>query len=165
MAPFAPRNDRSYRVMVIELMSQAQPGDVITYQRLGEALGLDVATQRDQIRQSVAAARSLLLSDHQRAIVAVRSVGYRIAYAHEHAGIAQIHRNKADRQVSKALDVLHHTDESAMSAADLQRHRATQIIMTNLVRRMTAQEERLQALEQAVLGPAPLVIRGQAELP
>ena len=120
------------RVIVAELVANADPGDLITYQTLAEALDLDEKEQRDQIRQAVSAARSTLLRDHNRAVVAIRGEGYRVALAREFAGLAQGYRQKADRAMTTALDIVNHVDEKQLSPAELQRHRAVATVITTL---------------------------------
>lgn len=163
MSPFAPKGDRSLRVIVAEMVAQRTPGDLLTYEELGKALDLDPDERRDQIRQAVSAARPLALTDHKRALVPVRGKGYRIAWASEFAGIAQEHRRKADRQIGKALDVVKNVNEKELSPEELKRHRAVAIVITNLHMRMTSAESRLQQLEEAVFGAPRPVIQGEVE--
>lgn len=163
MSPFTPKGDRSMRVIVAELVANTDPGDLITYQTLADALDLDEKEQRDQIRQAVAAARPTVLRDHKKALVAIRGEGYRVALAREFAGLAQGHRRNADRQMSKALDIVNHVDEKQLSPAELQRHRAVATVITTLHSRLTDAESRLQQLEAAVFGKKPPVIQGEVE--
>lgn len=153
MAPFQPKGDRSLRIIAAELVASGQPGDMLTYEQLGEALGLDPMHRRDQIRQAVSAARNVLLIDHKRTVVAVRGEGYRIALANEFAGIAQNHRQRADRQIAKAYDVVTHVNEAELSREELERHRAVALVISNLHTRLTGAETRLENLEAAVFGP------------
>jgi hypothetical protein len=163
MSPFQPKGDRSMRVIVAELVANTTPGDLITYETLAEALDLDEKEQRDQIRQAVSAARQTVLRDYNKALVAIRGEGYRVALAREFAGLAQGHRQKADRQMTKALDIVKHVDENQLSPAELQRHRAVATIITTLHSRLTDAESRLQQLEAAVFGKKPPVIQGEVE--
>jgi hypothetical protein len=163
MSPFAPKGDRSLRVIVAEMVAERSPGDLITYDELGTALDLDPDERRDQIRQAVSAARPLILADHKRALISDRGKGYRIAWASEFAGLAQEHRRKADRQIGKALDIVRNVNEKELSPEELKRHRAVAMVITNLHARMTSAESRLQQLEEAVFGSAPPVIQGHVE--
>lgn len=163
MSPFAPKGDRSLRVIVAEMVAERSPGDLISYEELGKALELDPDERRDQIRQAVSAARPLILVDHKRALVADKGKGYRIAWASEFAGIAQVHRRKADRQIGKALDVVKNVNESELSPEELKRHRAVAMVITNLHARVNSAESRLQQLEEAVFGKQPPVIKGEIE--
>jgi hypothetical protein len=163
MSPFAPKGDRAQKVIVVELAAKAQPGDLITFDAMAEALDLDPAQHRERIRQAVTAARPILLADHKRCLVADPGHGYRVAFAREFAGIAQTHRRKADRQIGKAMAVIDNVDVADMTPAELQRHQAVGVVMRNLVGRMTSAEERLGQLEAMVFGAGPKVIKGQVE--
>ena len=163
MSPFTPKGDRSQRVVVVELAAQARPGDLITYEAIAQALDLDPAQHRERIRQAVTAARPLLLVDHKRCLVADPGNGYRVAYAREQAGIAQVHRRKADRQVGKALAIIEHVDENSMTPDELKRHRAVGLVIRNLAGRMTSAEDRLAQLEAMVFGAGPKIIKGDVE--
>jgi len=164
VSPFQPKGSRALRVIVAELAATRDRGDLITYGELAEALDTtEDEAGRSLVRQAVSAARPLLLRDHKKALVAVRAKGYRVALAGEHAGIAQDHRRKSDRQISKALAVIEHTDESAMTPDELRRHNAVGVLIRNLHSRMTSAEQRLADLETAVFGPPQRVIPGYVE--
>jgi hypothetical protein len=165
MAPFAPRGDRSLRVIVIELATRAAYDEVITYGQLGEALNLDPDEDgdRNRIRQAVAAARSGLLRHHQRLLVADRGRGYRVARPGEFAGVADTYRQQGERRIARALAVINHAPVDEMTLAEQRRHRALGIIVRNLNSRVSDAEQRLAELEDAVFGPPPKVIPGQAE--
>jgi len=164
VSPFQPKGSRALRVIVMELAAQAQPGDLLPFGALAEAIGLeDDDAGRAQVRQVVSAARPLLLRDHKRALVAERGRGYRVALPGEFAGIAEDHRDKAGRQMGKALAVIEHADESAMTPDELRRHRAVGIVIRNLHGRLTSAEQRLADLEAAVFGPPRPVISGRVE--
>lgn len=163
MSPFAPKGDRSLRVIVAEMVAERSPGDLLTYDELGKALDLDPDERRDQIRQAVSAARPVVLADYKRALIADRGKGYRIALASEFAGLAQDHRRKADRQIGKALDIVKNVNEHELSPDELKRHRAVAMIIRNLHSRMTSAETRLQQLEEAVFGSGPPIIQGEVE--
>lgn len=164
MAPFMPKGDRSQRVIVTELAAEAAYGQQLTYDELGAALDLDADTERAQIRQAVAAARDVLTLDHSRVLIAIRGVGYRVARPAEHAGVAQTHRRKADKQMSRALAVVTHVDESEMTPAERRRHQAVAQVIVNLHNRMTGAEARLQRLEAVIFGDdGPTIIEGRVE--
>ena len=155
--PFVPKGARSLRVIAAELVAQATPGDLLTYHALGRAMGIDSVNNRDQIRQAISAARPVMLKDYKRTVVAQRGEGYRVALANEFAGLAQDHRRRADRQISKALDIVINVNEKELSAAELERHRAVALVIRNLHSRMTGAEDRLARLESAVFGQRVIV--------
>lgn len=162
MSPFKPKGDRSLRTIVADLTSKASPGDLLTYRTLAFALELP-EDDRTQIRQAVSAARDVILKDQNRALIAVRGEGYRVAYANEFAGLAQGHRRRADRQMTKALDIVSNVNESELSPEDLKRHRAVAMVIRNLHNRMSGAESRLEQLEKAVFGERPPTIQGRVE--
>jgi len=162
VSPFSPKGSRALRVIVTEMAAAADYGDILTFPDLAEALNLaDDEAGRAQVRQTVSAARPLLLQDHGRALVAVRGIGYRVALPGELAGIAQDHRRKADRQISKALAVVDHADMTAATDEERRRFQAVGIVIRNLHNRMTSAEQRLADLEDAVFGQGPKVVPGE----
>jgi hypothetical protein len=159
-----PKGSRALRVIIAEMAAEAEPGDLLPFGILAEAIGVeDDDAGRAQVRQVVSAARPVLLQDHKRALVAERGRGYRVALPGEFAGIAEDHRGKAARQMGKALAVIEHADEDAMTPAELRRHRAVGIVIRNLHSRLTSAEQRLADLEAAVFGPPRPVIPGRVE--
>lgn len=168
MSPFEPKGSRALRVIIAEMAAKAAYGDVLTFTELAEAISVqDDEAGRAQVRQAVSAARPVLLADHGRALVAVRSKGYRVALPGELAGIAQDHRRRADRQIGKALAVIDQADMSTASDDERKRFQAVGVVIRNLHSRMTTAEQRLADLEDAVFGQQPRrkVISGKVEEP
>lgn len=164
MAPFQPKGSRALRVIVTELAARAELGDLLPYPVLVQAIDAgDGDDGRALVRQAVSAARPLLLSDHGRALVAVRGRGYRVALPGEMAGLAQDHRRKADRQIGKALAIIDQADMSAATEEERKRFHAVGVVIRNLNQRMTSAESRLKDLETAVFGPGPKVIQGKLD--
>jgi hypothetical protein len=166
MSPFTPKGSRALRVIITELAAAANYGDILTFTDLAQAIDVtDDETGRAQVRQTVSAARPLLLSDHGRALVAVRGKGYRVALPGEMAGIAQDHRRRADRSIGRALAVIDKADMTAASDEERRRFQAVGVVIRNLHSRMTSAEQRLADLEDAVFGQKPRrrVIPGKVE--
>ena len=164
MSPFPSKGSRALRVIVAEMAAKAAFGDVLTFQELAQAIGVaDDEAGRAQVRQAVSAARPLLLNDHGRALVAVRGKGYRVARPGEMAGIAQDHRQKADRSIGRALAIIEKADMSAASEDEQRRFQAVGLVIRNLSNPMNSAEQRLADLEEAVFGPGPKVVRGEVE--
>jgi hypothetical protein len=153
LSPFTPKGSRALRVIVAEMAAAASYGDVLTFTELAQAIEVeDDEAGRGQVRQTVSAARPLLLADHGRALVAVRGKGYRVALPGELAGVAQDHRRRADRQMGKALAVIDQADMSAATEDERKRFQAVGVVIRNLHSRMTTAELRLADLEDAVFG-------------
>jgi hypothetical protein len=166
MSPFTPKGSRALRVIITEMAAKADYGDVLTFADLAGAIDVqDDEAGRGQVRQTVSAARPLLLSDHGRALVAVRGTGYRVALPGEMAGVAQDHRRRADRSIGRALAVINHADMTAATDDERKRFQAVGVVIRNLHSRMTSAEQRLNDLEDAVFGQKPerKVIPGEVE--
>ena len=88
--------------LVIELFENTAPGTVVTYREIALRIGLDERVNRPVIQQIVSSIRGPLLDRAQRALVNERNVGYRVAAANEHAGIADRGRRRARRTLSRA---------------------------------------------------------------
>lgn len=166
MSPFTPKGSRALRVIVAEMAAKADYGDVLTFADLAAAIDVEDDEQgRSQVRQTVSAARPLLLSDHGRLLVAVRGKGYRVALPGEAAGVAQDHRRRADRSIGRALAVIDKADVSAATDEERKRFQAVGVVIRNLHSRMTSAEQRLNDLEDAIFGQKPRrkVIPGKVE--
>jgi hypothetical protein len=167
MNSFQPKGSRALRVIVAEAAARASYGDVLTFGELASALDVtDDQAGRAQVRQAVSAARPVLLRDHNRALVAVRGKGYRVALPGEFAGLAQDFRRKSDRAISKSLAHIDHAPVTDMSADELRRFQAVAVVVRNLHHRMTSAEQRLADLEEVVdnlLHPPQKVIHGTIE--
>ena len=164
MSPFKPKGYCSMRVIVAGVLAANTEPGILIPRLLADALELDENEQRDQIRQeSPPPGRpSSMCITTRRSSRSGPSL--RVALAREFAGLAQYRRRLADRQMSKALDIVTHVDEKQLSPAELQRHRAVALIITNLHSRMTDAESRLQQLEaRNSLGKQPPVIQGEVE--
>jgi len=164
VSPFPSKGSRALRVIVAEMAAKAAFGDVLTFEALAQAIdvGADEAG-RAQVRQAVSAARPLLLNDHGRALVAVRGKGYRVARPGEMAGIAQDHRQRADRQIGRALAIIDKADMTAATDEERRRFQAVGLVIRNLSNRMNSAEQRLADLEEAVFGPGPKIIPGEVD--
>lgn len=162
MSPFTPKGSRAIRVVIAEMAAKANFGDVLTFAELGAAIDVgEDEPGRAQVRQAVSAARPLLLADHGRALVAVRGTGYRVARPGEMAGIAQDHRQRADRSIGRALAIIDKADMTSASDDERRRFQAVGIVIRNLHSRMTSAEQRLADLEEAVFGAGPTVVAGE----
>lgn len=164
MSPFTPKGARALRVIVAEMAASRAYGVLIEYSELAEALGIpDTERGRPQLRQAVSAARPILLKDYSKTLTPERNRGYRVALPGEFAGIAQDHRSRADKQISKALAVIDHAPIDDMTPEERQRYQAVAMVIHNLHARTTSAEQRLADLEAAVYGRSPQTIQGRIE--
>jgi hypothetical protein len=172
MAAFAPKGDKSLRVIVTELAVAAAYNEVLTFGQLGAALSLDPDDEHDRsrIRQAVGTARPGLLKRHQRALISDRGAGYRVARPGEFAGVADRLREQGEKRFSRALAVIEHAPQADMTPAELHRHRAIGLVIRNLNDRVSNTEQlladargRLADLEDAVFGKPPATIQARPE--
>src|SRR5580765_8058808 len=84
----------------------AQPYDaVIPYAALAVAIGLD--PQKDhRARRAVLRAGRLLLREHRKKLVNIRSKGYRIVMPGEQADVSQTEQRRAQRQLKRSLETV-----------------------------------------------------------
>lgn len=162
MSAFQPKGSRAIRVIVAELAAQTPRGSLITFETIADAIGCS-RDNRAEVRQSVSAARPLLLRDHNIALVAERGKGYRVARPGEFAGIAQDHRRKSDRAISRAMANIDYAPVDSMTPEEKRRWESVGTVIKNLHHRTTAAEQRLADLESVVYGPPRRVIPGEVE--
>lgn len=170
MAAFKPRGEKSLRVIVTEMAAAAAYSEVLTFDRLGEALNLDPDAGRNRIRQAVTSARTGLLKHHHRILVTDRGTGYRVARPGEFSGVAEHYRKQGQRHFARALAVIEHAPVTDMAPAEQRHYRAVGLVIRNLNERVGNTEQllgdarqRLAELEDAVFGPPPPTIPGRAE--
>lgn len=108
---FTPIGDVSRRNMVIDTVGDITPGDIITYDALEMALGLG----RPAVQAVVNAAKPGIQKRHQRSLVAVRGIGYRVLLPAEHLGLAQEHQKRGRRQTRRSRMAVTHTDYNELS--------------------------------------------------
>ncbi len=108
-APFEPIGEQARWRTVYELIATTPTGALITYDELGEALGLNPDEDRQAIRQAVYRAGREHEEQDKRAIDAVPGKGYRIVEPREHLELAQRHQRKSSKALvrghSKAVNV------------------------------------------------------------
>jgi DNA-binding winged helix-turn-helix (wHTH) protein len=109
LSPFQPTGKQARWRVAYELLQAAEVGAVVTYDELGEALGLDSDSDRHAIQMAIRRAAQELEEQDKRAIDAVTNKGYRIVEAPEHLVLARRHHRKAGRSLarghSKAVNV------------------------------------------------------------
>jgi polyhydroxyalkanoate synthesis regulator phasin len=106
---FQPKGEQARWRAVYDILCKAETGSVVTYEQLGAMLRLDADEDRHAIQMAVRRAAVEHEQVDKRAIDAVPNVGYRIAEAPEHLGLARRHQRKAGRSLvrgnSKAVNV------------------------------------------------------------
>ncbi len=125
MSPFIPAGDQARWRTVYELLVKAPTDGTVTYEELGDALGLDPAGDRHLIQMAVRrAAREHEVRDN-RALDAVPNVGYRIVRVPEHLVLAQRQQRKAGKALERGRSKVEHVD---LTGIDGDTRRAFEIV-------------------------------------
>lgn len=101
---------KSQRQLIVEVLAQADYGELVTYERLGAPLGLafprDNEVERKIIIRLVGLAGSELENNHEKATISVPKEGYRIAHPRECIDIASQRQERSNRQLRRTKRVL-----------------------------------------------------------
>lgn len=112
---FEQRGEKSQRVMVLEVLSSVPYGETVPYERLSEVMGgADVQT----VQAAVNRAKRALEAEHDRAVEAVRGVGYRVVEPREQQRLALAHQRKSRRSLVRARSKVAHVDLSALTEGE-----------------------------------------------
>jgi hypothetical protein len=108
-AAFEPIGKQARWRTVYELLTKAPMNGLVTYDELGNALGLDPDRDRSVIQQAVHRASRHHEEMDKRAVDAVAGKGYRVVEPSEHLDLARRHQRKSSRALarghSKAVNV------------------------------------------------------------
>lgn len=139
-----PVNKRARWRYVLDLAADKQPGDVLTHEQIIEAI--PDHPRKSVAGQAVNAANAHLLEEHQRILVSVRGVGYRVATAAEHYDVAQSKRLRAKRQARRAKNVASNFRRDEVTPELAARLDVFAARMSELERRLTRQERKTEEL-------------------
>ena len=103
---FETLGEKSRREILIELVADAAPGFVFTYDTLGEAIN----GSREEVQGAVHVALKDLERNHKKTLEVVRNVGYRVVNPAEHIRLATKHQTKATRSLKRAKSKVAHVD-------------------------------------------------------
>jgi hypothetical protein len=123
---FAPKGQRPRWEIIYDLLVQTPDGTILTYQAMGDLLGLNPDTERNAIFSPLRKAAEQHELTHKRCIVAVRGEGYKIvANPSGHLELARKHNAKANRQLDFGLSKVVNVD---LSGADPALRQAVEIL-------------------------------------
>jgi hypothetical protein len=114
MAPFQPAGARARWRVIYDLLRKLGPGDVLSYEQIGEALSLDPADDRHVIQMAVRRAGREYEEADGRALEAVPNEGYRIVNAPEHLRLAQGQQKRASKALARGHSKVVHVDMSGL---------------------------------------------------
>ena len=154
MRPFVPSRltGKSDASIVCDMARDAEPGTVLTYERIGAALGADTerAITREVSSSAARAASKRLLREDQRCLIAVPKVGYRVSRGDDHHGVAMTRYHRADAQLKHGLSVLQYVRRDEMSQNQLLAHDGTLIVLSALCQMTQAAKRRQDKVESII---------------
>lgn len=163
MTPFEPVGDLARWRVLVEKFAGVDRGTTLTYGELGRALDLDPAKDRRAIAAAVREASKALSRDHDRSLVAVRNVGYRVALPEEHFDLAGRHQGKARRSLVRSRAQVDHVDLSGMDDATRNAFHAAARVLAYQEGQMRRLDLRQRDLERVVDSITTRVERGEEE--
>lgn len=147
MSPFQPLGDQPRWKIIYDLVSPRGVNDVITYEELGEALGLDPADERHQIQMAVRRAAKLNEERNSRVLEAMPNVGYRVIEPTEHMRLAKQHQRKSHKALARGHSKVVHVD---LNGLDADTRKAFEVVaqafamQMDFNRRMDVRQQRLE---------------------
>lgn len=140
------KTGQSNTAVLIDLVKEAVPGTVFTYDELAAVLSKDINRSYDkhEVQQSVRIANHRLLREHKRVLRNIRSVGYKMAKANEHGELAGNRTRRGNRQMKWALETLENARLDEMTEQERAIHVA-QTTINNQLYEVTRRLSRQQA--------------------
>lgn len=112
---FQPIGEMARWRILVDRFAAVDRGTTVTYGELAEVLDLDPMKDRKAISAAVRAASRALSREHERSLVAVRNVGYRVALPEEHVELATGQQRRSSRALVRARGHVEHVDLSGLS--------------------------------------------------
>lgn len=163
VVPFHPSrpDGRSDRVVVYDLVADAEPETLFAYEDLAAALqdGIETPITRPRIYRAVRQANKDLLTKDQRYVAAVPGRGYRMVRAADQIVLAGERKTRARRQMDYGISLLRGIRLDELTEAQRKLALGNLMIADGLYR-MIESTERRQNRQDAVLAS---VIRTQSE--
>lgn len=164
MSPFKPAGERARWRIAFELLRMTETGSILTYEKLGEALGLHPRTNRQKIQQAVKTAEKRFLEDDKRAIEPVVNEGYRVVDARGHLVLARTHQLKSTRELDRGHAVATNIDFNGVDPNVRRALEMTAEGLTMLLEHNQRFEAKQAKFEEALASVSVSVERNEAEL-
>lgn len=164
MSPFKPAGEQARWRIAYGLLRTTETGSILTYEKLGEALGLHPRTDRQKIQQAVKTAERRFLEDDKRAIEAVANEGYRVVDARGHLVLARTHHIKSSRELDRGHAVAVNVD---LNGVDQNVRRALEMTaegLSMLLEHNQRFEAKQAKFEEALASVSVRAERNEAEL-
>ena len=143
---------RSNAQVLIDLVRDESPGRLYQYDELRAVLeeGTVHAYNVTQVRAIVIRTQPRMLSDCQRTLSNVRGVGYRLAHANDHQGLAVTKKRRADAQIVGGLRLLREVRWDELDQKHRQAHEGMLMVMEGIVLSQQALDRRQAGIELAI---------------
>lgn len=115
MTRFTPDGEFAQWRIIYDVLRESSVGDIVTYETLGEALGVDPSSDRQRIQLAARRAFKEFLSVDSRATENIPNEGYRIVEAGEHMRLARKQSTKATKALARGRDQVTHVDFNGMA--------------------------------------------------
>lgn len=154
---FAPADGRTarWRIIYDEVLRGLTSGDLVSYTKIADVLGLDPDHDKSKIRPALQRARLEFLEADKRALVSVPGVGYRVAAPGQHLELARRHHDRAGRALETSHSLVANVNLSEISDPDTRK--LTQLTVMAIAaqidfnRRIGLRHERLEKNLAAVV--------------
>lgn len=146
------QSGKSDAEVLLDLVEQARPGDILDYDLLSQTLsdGTSREYSRQDVQGSVGRAERKLAVSASRALLNVRNVGYKVALADEHQTIAGRKRDRSNKLLKRGLVTLQHVRWDEMDDNSRRAHEGQLMVMSALHQAVTGIEQRLNRVEDAI---------------
>lgn len=104
--------------LVYEVLQTCQIGEVLDYQRIADALGLDPEADRKACQTATRRAGQQFIRSEKHAIEAVPHVGYRVCEPKEHYVLARGHRRRSVRALDRGFTIVVNVNLNGMDRSD-----------------------------------------------
>jgi uncharacterized Ntn-hydrolase superfamily protein len=135
-SPFAPSraDGRSDRQVIFDVVAEAEPETVFTYEALIEALsaGLDETVDRRRVYRAITNANKTLLHERSRYLSVVKNTGYRVLRADEHLPAAIDRKQSAVSKLKQGMELLRNAKIEELDEAQRVLHQGQLMIMSGL---------------------------------
>lgn len=162
-SPFEPVGEKARWEPVYALFKGRSVGDLITYEQLTKATGVDFKINRHGLSKAV----RLLEEREQRTIVCVRNQGYAIAPASAHETLAKARRKRAKTQIKRAVSLATNVKKAELTPEQLKRLEDTEVTLrahSDMLGRVERRVERQELTLKAVRRDTKAATASNAEL-
>jgi hypothetical protein len=152
MSPFRASGDHARWKIIYGLLTATETGDILTYEAMAKALGLDPDEDRHKLQMAVRRAAKEHLVNDLRSLEPVTNEGYRVVETPKKLELAGQHQAKAKRSIARGRAHVIHVDISGMDettrqAFELMAWKFAQ--QDEMIRRLDVRQQRTQRQVEA----------------